>query len=297
MGQSRKAAVRSRLEAMEKFFDALTSRSKGEAEQLLNEIRQTNDLAAVFNVDRLLVQPEKALPSPLARSPPSSTDGVTSGDERAIFTDSGRGTPISTTTTQAGDSSDATSPSPTLAAMESMRLPVFPVLPDHFVRAAMPRPEVIQKATGNFHRLSGELFHIFSREQMKELHEVAFYRHDAPEADKKAALCGLSIVASIGVAYDPKSFGAGLDKVLYDISRHFFAQFLENDSLDAIKICVLLAMSNIMNKGSAALAYLALGLAMCQRHGLHGHYEDSSLTPDLIKDYRRTWRLLMFFST
>ena len=291
--------MRSRLETLEKFFDALTSRSKDDAERLLSEVRRTNDLAVVFNVDKLFVKTEKlSSSSPLASPPASASDSLTSGDERAFPSDSGRGTPLSSATTLAGDFSEASSPSPTpTSATVGTRLPAFRVLPDHFVRAAMPHPEVMREATENFHRSSGELFHIFSRDQMKRLHDIAFHKPDAPAADKKEAICCVSIVAAIGVTYDPNSFDVGLDQVLYDIARHFFAQFLENDGLDAIKICVLLAMFNIMGKGSAALAYLAFGLAMSQRHGLHGHYEDSGLTPEQIKDYRRTWRLLMFFAT
>ena len=73
------------------------------------------------------------------------------------------------------------------------------------------------------------------------------------DVDKKSALCGISIVAAIGVQYNPKKFAPDLDQVLYDISRHFFALFLENDSLDAIKFCVMLTMFNIMGKVSAVL--------------------------------------------
>jgi hypothetical protein len=309
VGQSRKAAVRSRLDTLEKLFDALTSRPKAEAEQILREVRRTNDLAAAFNVDKPLVQAEESAPAAaragMVSRPPSSANS----DRMSLEGGSQFETPPSSVVTGESVSSQVSSPSrgatPASAAVSDggggvVRITAFPVLTSRFVQTAMPDPQTVLDAINTYYTTSGELFHIFSPDQAMRLYEMAFStQSDVSEADRTAAFCCVSIIAAVGVTYQPSQFRLGLDQTLYNLCRHFFHELVESNSLslNAIRVCVLLTMFNIMSKASVAVAYLAYGLSLMQRIGLLGNYEDSGLEPQEIRDYRRTWRLLMFFST
>ncbi|RSL89223.1 hypothetical protein CDV31_015918 [Fusarium ambrosium] len=93
-------------------------------------------------------------------------------------------------------------------------------------------------------------------------------------------------------------FDVGTDAVFYDVARHFFENLVEEQPLDAIKACTMLAMYNMMNKATVSLAYIDIGLSMSKRHSLNDKlYHHPSLSPEEWIDYRRTWRTLIWLSS
>ncbi|KAG7112207.1 hypothetical protein HYQ44_010402 [Verticillium longisporum] len=166
------------------------------------------------------------------------------------------------------------------------------------ISLVIPSASITQAAVDSFFSSSGKLFHVFSREQVLGYYKDVFGSDGCPIPSQKTAVCCLAAVAAVGVQYNAGDFDVGIDGVFYDVARHFFGNFIEEQPLDAIKVCALLAMYNIMNKTTASLAYIEVGLSMSKRHNLNDKcYSYAGLSPEEWVDYRRTWRTLMFFSS
>jgi hypothetical protein len=183
------------------------------------------------------------------------------------------------------------------------------------VSLVIPSAIITQAAVDSFFSSSGRLFHVFSPEQILRCHKDVFENDGCTIANQKTAICCLAAVAAVGVQYNSEDFDVGADGVFYDVARHFFENLVEEQPLDAIKACTMLAMYNILNKATVSLAYLGLwsngvlvrsrtnfaiadiGLSMSKRHSLNDKlYHHPNLSPEEWADYRRAWRSLMFLS-
>ncbi|KAL2674322.1 hypothetical protein Neosp_012773 [[Neocosmospora] mangrovei] len=89
-------------------------------------------------------------------------------------------------------------------------------------------------------------------------HKDVFENDGCTMAKQKTAICCLAAVAAVGVQYNGDDFDVGADAVFYDVARHFFENLVEEQPLDAIKACTMLAMYNILNKATVSLAYIGL---------------------------------------
>lgn len=185
------------------------------------------------------------------------------------------------------------------------------------VRLIMPNLALTTRAIESFFASTGQLFHVFTRDQIAVFLEDVFGSSRSAINAKKAVCC-MACVAAVGVQYTADNFEPGLDEVFYDVARHYFIDVFEDSPLDAIKVCTLLAMFNIMNKATVSVAYvgksilarcrsldcyvaksgLEVGLGMSRRHSLNDRtYVFPGLTEAQWLDYRRSWRCLIFFST
>jgi hypothetical protein len=117
----------------------------------------------------------------------------------------------------------------------------------------IPEFEVIQEAIEGFFSCSGKLFHVFSREQVAKHYDNMV---SGSGVNQKAAICCITAVAAVGAQYSASTFGGFVEQSLYDITRHYIETVIEAYPLDAIKVCTLLAMFNIMNKATMSLAYV-----------------------------------------
>jgi hypothetical protein len=140
-------------------------------------------------------------------------------------------------------------PSPTLREL-SANASTF------LISLVIPSASTTQAAIDSFFSSSGQLFHVFSREQVSGYFEDVFGSDGCPIPSQKTAICCLAAVAAVGVQYNADDFEAGIDGVFYDVARHFFENLMDEQPLDAIKACTLLAMYNIMNKATVSLAYI-----------------------------------------
>ncbi|KAK3938739.1 hypothetical protein QBC46DRAFT_439570 [Diplogelasinospora grovesii] len=301
-GQSRKAATRSRMKAMEKLFVALKAKPASEAEVLLQRIRATDDILT-------LVDGHDAASSPSSGSCCSSSglSSSTWGLSRSSPSSSYAGPdkppprPIPRTsiceTTSLGPASlagGAGSVSPPASDRHLLDASASSSL----IRLVMPSAAITQAALRIFYRLCGRLFHVFSQQQIARYYADLFENDDCPIASQKTAACCVSAVAAVGVHFSPDEFDEGIDTVFYNVATHYFSHFLEEEALDAIKVCSVFAYYNVMNKATAALAYIEVGLNMSKRHSLHiRNHQHPGMSSDEWTDYRKTWRSLVFFSS
>ncbi|KAH7116667.1 hypothetical protein B0J13DRAFT_571537 [Dactylonectria estremocensis] len=299
-GQSRKAALKSRLQALERLFGELQAKPAQEADRLLQQIRSADDFRSLLDLKEKISPPGASSStsiSPGASSLSSPTAGSGS-DEQSV----GSVTPLRESIvsrllqeSHIGDGALRTAqvPTPSSTAKE------LPADASTFlISLVLPSASITQAAVGSFFRSSGKLFHVFSREQVSGYYDHVFGSDGCSIPNKKTAICCLAAVAAVGVQYSAEDFEVGMDGAFYDVARHFLENVIEEQPLDAIKGCALLAMYNIMNKAMVSLAYIEVGLGMSKRHNLSDKcYHYPGLSPEQWIDYRRTWRTLLFFSS
>ncbi|KAH6988735.1 hypothetical protein EDB80DRAFT_175252 [Ilyonectria destructans] len=285
--QSRRAALKSRLQALETLFCALQAKPGQEADRLLQQIRSTDDFRSLVSGSSSTSPGVSSLSSPATGSEEQSLGSLTPVRETAIAR--------TLYETRVGDDGHGKAhlPTPSSALVE---LPAD--ASTLLISLVIPSASTTQGAVDSFFSSSGKLFHVFSREQVAGYYEHVFGSAGCPIPSRKSAICCLAAVAAVGVQYNADDFEVGMDGVFYDVAKHFFEDLMEEQPLDAIKACTLLAMYNIMNKATVSLAYIEVGLSMSRRHNLNEKsYHYPGLSPDEWVDYRRTWRTLLFFSS
>jgi hypothetical protein len=241
---------------LEKLFFALQSKPGDEADRLLQQIRCADDVRTLLDfkddMSPLEVSSSTSI-SPTVSSLSSSTIGF---EEQFL----GSVTPAQNSANapllqepQVGDDmlgkADVPTPSPALrelaADASAFLISVF-----------IPSASTTQAAVESFFSSSGKLFHVFSREQVSGYYKDVFGRDGCSIPSQKTAICCLAAVAAVGVQYNAGDFEVAIEGVFYDLARQFFGSLMEEQPLDAIKVCALLAMYNIMNKATVSLAYI-----------------------------------------
>ncbi|KAK0619661.1 hypothetical protein B0T14DRAFT_566490 [Immersiella caudata] len=276
-GQSRQAAIKARLEALEKLLIALQSKPHEEAQRMLQHIRSADDIVslsgqvgdAAYNFNAAL------------------GDGITSGSVSCPSSASRGSSPF---TVGHGDLP------PVLRPPDSTIRD-----PDSLIRFIMPNEDAIRAAVRNFYACSGGLFHAFPQRQVEEYCNRIFDNGHRLDVSQRVAICCVCCVAAVGVQYYPTDVTLNVDRgsaaLLYDISRHYFANILEEQPLEAIKVCAILAMYNIFEKATAGLAYVEAGMGMAQRFGTPGSPCQAFLTETQCEEFRIAWRMLLFLSS
>ncbi|KAK0652714.1 hypothetical protein B0T16DRAFT_104773 [Cercophora newfieldiana] len=273
-GQSRQAAIKARLEALEKLLGALQSTPQEEAQRLLQHIRSVDDIVSLSGQARE------------AWSSDAGQNGITSGSVSCPSSGSRDSSPLTVT----HEDSPPVSLSPNFSARD----------PDSLIRLIMPNAEATRAAIQNFYARSGGLFYAFPKKQIEEYCRGVFDRGYRLDVSQRVAICCLCSVAAVGVQYaipGVDNMDRSTAPVFYDISRHYFADILEEQPLEAIKVCAILAMYNVMIKATAGLAYVEAGMSMSQRFATFGSPRPSFLTEREWEEFRVTWRMLLFLSS
>ncbi|KAH7124265.1 hypothetical protein EDB81DRAFT_765659 [Dactylonectria macrodidyma] len=234
--QSRRVAMKSRLQTLETIFHALQAKPDQEADRLLQQIRSTDDFRSLVG--------DSSSTSPGVSGLSSPTNG---SEEQPLGSD----TPVRETAkprllqeSHVGDDAhgkaQVPTPSPTPRELSSDASTFLMSL-------VISNASITQAAVHSFFSSSGKLFHVFSREQVSSYYEKVFGSDGCPIP-----------IAAVGVQYNADDFEVGMDGVFYDVAKHFFEYLMEEQPLDAIKACTMLAMYNIMNKATVSLAYIEL---------------------------------------
>lgn len=312
----RRAALKTRLEALEKLFSTLQAKPTKDANLLLQQIRSSDDIDALLDLED-----ETSPPGPngsITSSGVSSFSSPTAGtasEEQSVRSSPSVGPSIISSSLQEADVNDETPQKGNISTPASAQRELSTDVSRSLVSLVIPSAATTQAAVDSFFNSSGRLFHVFSREQVMRCHKDVFMNEGCTMAKQKTAICCLAAVAAVGVQYNGDDFDVGADAVFYDVARHFFENLVEEQPLDAIKACTMLAMYNILNKATVSLAYIGLwpngvlvccltdsvvvdiGLSMSKRHSLNDKlYHHPSLSPEEWADYRRAWRSLMFLS-
>ncbi len=255
-GQSRQAALRGRLEVLEKLVVKLQSVSEQDADRLLQQVRAAEDIAAICSIVESEDHQNAAIGNSATRLESSPTH------------QSREASPHSTTFKSRSDtlsiaaSSAPTAVTSTPGALQRLNAEELAGL----LHWDLPSSEATWKGFQCFYNSCGNLFHVFSREQMEGFYRTVFNADGRVDTSQKLAICFLCACASVGIQYNPGLFPKGLEKSFHDVSRRFFFDVLEVRPLDAVKVCTLFAMYNILDKATVALAYVgefAPGFEFC----------------------------------
>ena len=243
-GQSRQAALRGRLEVLEKLVVKLQSASEQDADRLLQQVRAAEDIAAVCSIVESEDQ-NAAIGSSETR--PESSLPPQSREASLQPTFKSRSATLSV---DASSTPTAVASSPgTLQRLNAEELAGL-------LHWDLPSSETTWRGFQCFYSSCGNLFHVFSREQMEGFYRTVFDTDGRVDTSQKLAICYLCACASVGIQYNPGLFPKGLEKSFHDVSRRFFFDVLEVRPLDAVKVCTLFAMYNILDKATVALAYV-----------------------------------------
>ncbi|CRK11388.1 hypothetical protein BN1708_010135 [Verticillium longisporum] len=280
-GRVRKAALKSRLQAFEKLFYALQVKPGEEADRLLQQIRCADDFRSLPDLKDDTSPLGVSGSTCISHGASSLSSSATGSEEQSL----GSVTPARKSAlarlyqeSHVGDDTlgkaHVTTHSPALRELAADASAFL-------ISLVIPSASITQAAVDSFFSSSGKLFHVFSREQVLGYYKDVFGSDGCPIPSQKTAVCCLAAVAAVGVQYNAGDFDVGIDGVFYDVARHFFGNFIEEQPLDAIKVCALLAMYNIMNKTTASLAYIEVGLSMSKRHNLNDKcYSYAGLSPE-----------------
>ncbi|KAH7234574.1 hypothetical protein B0J15DRAFT_153822 [Fusarium solani] len=296
----RRAALKTRLEALEKLFSTLQAKPTKDANLLLQQIRSSDDIDSLLDLEDE-TSPPSLNGSTNTSSAVSSLSSPTAGtvsEEQSVKSSPSLGQNTNPCSLQEADVSDETAQKANLSNPAPIQRELSIDVSRSLVSLVIPSAIITQAAVDSFFSSSGRIFHVFSHEQVLRYHKDVFTNDGCTMANQKTAICCLAAVAAVGVQYNGDDFDVGTDGVFYDVARHFFENLVEEQPLDAIKTCTILAMYNMMNKATVSLAYLDIGLSMSKRHSLNDKlYHHPSLSPEEWADYRRAWRSLMFLSS
>jgi hypothetical protein len=68
-------------------------------------------------------------------------------------------------------------------------------------------------------------------------------------------------VAAVGTQYLHEMFDRRIERAFYELARYDFEILVEAAPLEALKVCILMAMYNISNKATIALVYVGKRLS------------------------------------
>lgn len=155
-----------------------------------------------------------------------------------------------------GTSSSSSFEGSTAPAESATRTQMRVTSTSYLISLVIPSAQTTVAAIQSFFCSSGKLFHVFSRDQIDSYYKSVFGLDGRPNINNTVALCGLAAVASVGIQYNPGDFDKDSEVVFYNLARHYFADVLEKQPLDAIKVSTMLAMYNILSKTTVTLAYV-----------------------------------------
>jgi hypothetical protein len=119
-----------------------------------------------------------------------------------------------------------------------------------------PKAEEVSLAVNGFFRCSGALFHVFSEAQAKRIFDAVYGQPEGQISASAADICCLMTIAAVGAQYEHGNYELQTDTAFYDIAKHYFDDIVNQEGLDAIKVCILLSMYNVFEKSMVALAYI-----------------------------------------
>ncbi|KAF3026713.1 hypothetical protein E8E14_014721 [Neopestalotiopsis sp. 37M] len=289
-GETRIEATKNRLELLEKVLGTLQNGSSDQAAQILSDLRSTSDLTSVLGRITLDGPSQSSTPSHnTTDSSVHSPDGTASpGFSQTTANRSSVSTPIHTTP---------------YAASEGRASPVARSGPSHFVfpgtcAITPPKAEEVSLAVSGFFRCSGALFHVFSEAQARKIFDAVYGQPDGQMNASAADICCLMTIAAVGAQYEHGNYELQTETAFYDIAKHYFDDIVNQEGLDAIKVCILLSMYNVFEKSMVALAYIEVGLSLSRQYQMvleQRKRPDSQL--GALSESKHIWRTLVFLSS
>lgn len=121
----------------------------------------------------------------------------------------------------------------------------------------IPCENRLRDAIDAFFSYSGKLLYVVTREQSDAcLNEVFHNTSDNRSESIRLAICEVCSIATIGSHYMSDPLGAEFEDSTFLIASSLLEDTIEEHPLRAVRCFALIAMSRMMTKGRAALAYV-----------------------------------------
>lgn len=248
-GQSRQAAMMTRLDSLETLFKQLQNRPDKDAEELYNRIRGLTDSTNLSRIITDIIQdPESELASQHSSTRASHTGSAYAESPHADIETDFR--------------SNSASQSPLIpnrhpSAVDGVTSPaVDEQQAVVLAKIALPDRHTLTRATDAFFHSTLQPFLVFSRSDVTEFMRLVY---EDPISDQRAShvpLACLAALSAVGARYLQDTAGKAVATALYDVARFYVESAIEDAPFDAIKCCVLLAICGFMVKSTVALAYV-----------------------------------------
>ncbi|RGP80771.1 nitrate assimilation regulatory nira [Fusarium longipes] len=247
------SATKSRLESLERLFSNLQTSSPDEANELLQRIRASGDVNSIIAANaETTVTPSLVTAS--SKGSDLSTISSSLGTTKSVPTGSGT---ASSTQEQVRDphrnsmemdmnSSISGQPSPLTTSTNQSSSD----------QLQNPDASVTAQALDSFFSCSGKLFHVFNKDDILEYYRHVFEAEESFSESLEAKLGCIMAVAAVGAQYQSSKFSKDLRVRFYNLAKLSLDAIIEQQPLQAIKVCTLLAQYNIFDKEMVALSYV-----------------------------------------
>ena len=235
---------------MQKFIDALRSASPAQAQDMLRDLRTSDDggAAAKQLLSTLTSSSSDDNPHPLHHQ--DSDSSISSGPSPPSNTDTAH-TPQ---TSCSRNSNTNTKSIPPFPFEDDVNLAETPYQPFSDFERPLPNMDTLQRCIEAFYSESGKLFHVFSHGHIETQFHIL-----AGQGDKQAlrlAACELCAVGALGSQYIKESLPEGTEANMYNVAKHLLEDVVTVDTARAGKVCAILGMFNIMNKQKVAMTFV-----------------------------------------
>lgn len=252
----------SRLDALESLLKSIQAQSPEGAQRLLELIRGTDDPVSLYrSIDDL------GEPSPFTTStndyPPLRK---TTSDDSSSTTASPRYDPElgRAQLSNAGSSSMSTvshlrtEMEVSSVTMDSHMMSDQHARPPNFAGQALPEEEKVSNAIDAFCSSSSRFFQLYTQDQVSRYRDIWYCGSELAGhgTEESVAVSCVASVAAIGGMCVEGIMGSEAIVNLYELARHRFEHVVEQDPLNALKLCTFMCMYNVMGKATVALAYV-----------------------------------------
>ncbi|KAF2015138.1 hypothetical protein BU24DRAFT_452012 [Aaosphaeria arxii CBS 175.79] len=152
--------------------------------------------------------------------------------------------------------------------------------------------ETIRQSYSTFLQCSATSFHVYSQEQVNGLLDA--FRPECTDISL-STLCSTCAVAAVGERFYPGPVSPSDYSHFFNAAKQLLDDCIDQTPLQAIKVCALLGMCNIITKSTAALAYIELGLGLARSQGIFGEQCRPDLDIGTWNDKRRVCQIMIFY--
>lgn len=259
------------LAAVSRVLHLMRDKPVAEAEEIFRQVRRAQDIASLLaTIDK----------RPLEKS-----------DEKSSESSEGIGSKVGYISTSRIDlSSSPFLEHPFSATSRTRSTPGLG--PPHFAlsKQYLPDEDKLRRAVDAFFASVGKLFHVFSYEQGRLLFDRVY--RPPHNARDNPSICELNALGALGWCYRREGLPSSDGELYYSFARHYVEDSIHASPLRGMRSCALIAMYNIMDRPTVALAYLDLGLSVARQRGLHGRVRPLEMLRDDWIDCKRVWRTL-----
>lgn len=116
---------------------------------------------------------------------------------------------------------------------------------------SLPKKEVFEIATTSYNRAIGQMFYMYTPDQVSKLMDDVFGTGDGLQ--NATSLGQLCAIAALGSFYADNSISSEAPKTFYSMAKMFVDDVIENSNLDGMKMCAILGFVNILTKSTMTI--------------------------------------------